>query len=378
VPGLVEAIQAERGHVEHVGLPGERHVGGRPRHAGPPHHARASGAGHDDVVQPGRAADDGQVVGGVVDGRGPDPAQPEPGGDRDQGGQPSPHPGQVVLVHLPVLARRLVRVAHPEQQAALLRSPVQPRGQVEHHRYPPRIQIRVPLGHRDLVPDAARRDAQAGQPSDLGQLRAAGQDDQARVDPPLAGVDPAAGQAAERDVLGYLDPAAQQRHGVGGHVPGRRDIAVLGAEGPAERLSRRQRRVDLVHLARIEPAHRNAQAGLHRHPLAGRDHVRLGEAGKQVALLGEPGVGADLVPLAQVELAGPLTQHDGLGRPALHPDDAGRPAARALPEVALLDQDDPAQPGLAQEVRAPRAHRPAADHHGVSASHWHSTDAGID
>jgi len=51
----------------------------------------------------------------------------------------------------------------------------------------------------------------------------------------------------------------------------------------------------------------------------------------------------------------------------------------ALAEEALLDQDDPRQPGPAQEVGAPGAHRPAAHHHGVRGiSHWHSTDAGID
>ena len=115
----------------------------------------------------------------------------------------------------------------------------------------------------------------------------------------------------------------------------------------------------------IEPAHRDAQRGLHLHPRARRRDLRFGEAGQQVALLGEPGVGADLVSLAQVEPAGPLAQAYRLGRPALHPDHAGRPAARALAEEALLDQDDPRQPGLAQEVRAPGAYRPATDDYGI-------------
>ena len=66
-------------------------------------------------------------------------------------------------------------------------------------------------------------------------------------------------------------------------------------------------------------------------------------------------------------------------RERLHPDDAGGPAARALAQQALLDQDDPRQPGPAQEVSAPRAYRPAAHHHGIRCiTHWHAIDAGID
>jgi len=180
-------------------------------------------------------------------------------------------------------------------------------------------------------------------------------------------------------VLADLDAAADQRHRVGGHVARRPDETVLGAEGAAERLPGRERRVGRVHLVRVQPPHRDAERGLHGHPLARRRDLRLGEAGQQVALLGEPGVGADLVPLAQVEPAGPLAQADRLGRPALHPDHPGRPAARTLAEQALLDQDDSGQPGPAQEVGAPGAHRPAAHHHGVRViTHWHTTDADID
>ena len=219
-----------------------------------------------------------------------------------------------------------------------------------------------------------RRPAQL---ADLGELRPAGEHDQPRVDPSPACLDrhaTAAGrQAAEGDVLADLDAAADQRHRVGSDVARRRDETVLGAEGAAERLPGRERRVGRVHFAGIEPAHRDAQRGLHRHPLVRRRDLRLGEAGQQIALLGEPGVGADLVALAQVELAGPLTQAHRLRRPALHPDHAGRPAARPLAEEALLDQDDPRQSGLPQEVRAPGAHRPAAHHHGIRdrVSHAH-------
>jgi hypothetical protein len=110
---------------------------------------------------------------------------------------------------------------------------------------------------------------------------------------------------------------------------------------------------------------RNAQGGLHRHPFARRGDVARRETGQQVTLLGEPGVGAEFVPLAQVELPGPLAEPDRGRRPALHPDDAGRPAARTLAKQALLHQHNPGQPGPAQEVSAPRAHRPAADHHRV-------------
>ena len=108
----------------------------------------------------------------------------------------------------------------------------------------------------------------------------------------------------------------------------------------------------------------------------------LGEARQQVALGHEAGVDAEIVALAPVEVLGPLAQAHGLGRTALGADHARGPAARPLAEQALLQQDDP-QAVLAEEVGAPRAHRPAAHDDDVGGvrmtgqGHWHELDADI-
>ena len=107
--------------------------------------------------------------------------------------------------------------------------------------------------------------------------------------------------------------------------------------------------------------------------------VRLGLWSREFYLSQRAELGIDSGFTEQGYLLPCFTEADRLGRPALRADDAGRPAARALAEQALLDQDDPRQPGPAQEVRAPGAHRPAAHHHGVRCiTRWHTIDAGID
>ncbi len=191
-------------------------------------------------------------------------------------------------------------------------------------------------------------------------------------------------QAAEVDLLGHPHAAAEQRHGVGGHVARRADEPVVGAERPAEGLAGGQRRVDRVHLVRLQPDHGHAERRLHGRPVAGGRDLRRGEARQQVALADEPGVGAESPPLAQVEPAGPDAEADGLRayRPVAGPrprrgcsrPGRARPFRRARPGR---------RPAFAQEVRAPRADRPAADHDGVRGvretrrGHWHEHDAGI-
>ncbi len=190
-------------------------------------------------------------------------------------------------------------------------------------------------------------------------------------------------QAGEPDLLAHPDAAEGQGDRVGGDVARRGDVAVVVAEGAAQGLARREGGVGRVHLRRVEPAHRHPQRGLHGQPLPGRGHLGLGEAGKQVALGDEAGVDAKLVTLAKVEAAGPLAQAHRGGRAALHPDHAGGPAARALPEQALLQQHHPVQARAAQEVGTPAADGSAADDHRVGAArmarrgHWHEPDADI-
>ena len=148
-----------------------------PRTARPPapHHAGPAGRGHDHPVVAGggvqRGADDRQVIGREVDRRRPRPPEAEPGRERDQRRQLRAHQREVVEVQAAVLARRLVGIAHPEEQPALLRPPVQPRRHVERHR---RIgEGRVLLGHRHGVANPARRDRDPGEGADRRQLRPA-------------------------------------------------------------------------------------------------------------------------------------------------------------------------------------------------------------
>lgn len=221
----------------------------------------------------------------------------------------------------------------------------------------------------------------------LGQFRPPGQDDRAGRDRPRAGVHPGdlvaiAPQPEEADLLAHHDAGLGQGHRVGGHVAGRGDVAVVRAEGPAQGLARGQGGVALVHLVRAEPHHVQAQIQLHGHALPGRGDLSLGEARQQVSLGHEAGVDAEFAALAPVEVLGPLPQSHRLGGAALGPDHAGGPAARALAEHPLLQQDDP-QAVLAQEVGAPRAHGPAAHDDDVGGvrmaaeGHWHEPDADI-
>ena len=169
-------------------------------------------------------------------------------------------------------------------------------------------------------------------------------------------------QAAEGHPLGDRDAAPQQGHGVGGHVARRAEVPVVGAERAAQRLPWGQRRVDRVHLVRVQPYRADPELRLHGQPLPGCLDLGRGEARQQVALADEARVGAELRALPEVEPAGPDAQAHRLRGAALQPDHARGAAARALAEHALLDQHDTLQARRAQEVGAPRADRPAANH----------------
>ena len=145
----------------------------------------------------------------------------------------------------------------------------------------------------------------------------------------------------------------------------RADVPVLGAVRRAERGTGRERRVDRVDLAGVQPADRKPEPVRHRDPGVRRVALGRREGREQVAPLREAGVGAELAALPAVERARPPPEAHGLRGAALDPHDAGRPARRALPEYALLDEDDLVKSSLAQEISAPGAHGPAAHHDGV-------------
>src|SRR5262249_41338047 len=166
------------------------------------------------------------------------------------------------------------------------------------------------------------------------------------------------GQAGEPGPLPHLHPARGEGHGVRDDVARGMQVAVVRAVRRAEGLTWRQRRVQLVDLARRQPPHVEAEALLHRHPLACFRDLGAGEARQHVPVRREARVHADLVGLPQVEQARPLAQPDRPRRATLRPHHAGRTTARALPERVLLEQHDPLQAIRAQEVRAPPAHPP--------------------
>ncbi len=128
------------------------------------------------------------MVGRVVDRRGPDLAQAEVAGDRHVAGQAL----AIALVRRPVdlarHARLLVRVAPPEEQAALFESPVQSGGQVEDHRHALDVEGVMGFGDGDGVAGRAGRDAQPREVPDRSQRRAAGQEHALRFDAAFAGL----------------------------------------------------------------------------------------------------------------------------------------------------------------------------------------------
>ena len=69
--------------------------------------------------------------------------------------------------------------------------------------------------------------------------------------------------------------------------------------------------------------------------------------------------------LGGVEVAADQTEPDRRLRPALGADHPGRPGAGAGAERVPLEEHDVAEPGLAEEPRAPGADRPAAHDDGI-------------
>ena len=152
------------------------------------------------------------------------------------------------------------------------------------------------LGHRDLVADGPGRDPQAGQPADLAQRRAAGQEDALGVDRArgrLDADDPAALEPDARDggPLAQLDAHPLHRQRIGPDVARRIDRTVGLEVAPATVAVGTEGRVDPAGLGRAQPAHRQPLALLHRDPGPTIALVASGDRDDQVAELAEARVG---------------------------------------------------------------------------------------
>jgi hypothetical protein len=130
-------------------------------------------------------------------------------------------------------------------------------------------------------------------------------------------------------------------------------------------MPRSHRRVQLVELVGLDPAHVQSQGLLHGDPGPRVGHLALGEARHEVALGDEARVDPEPLPLPGVELPAEEAQPDRRLGATLGPHHARRAGARTRAERLPLDQDDVVEPGLAQEPRAPGAHRPATDDDGI-------------
>src|SRR5215472_11673797 len=107
-------------------------------------------------------------------------------------------------------------------------------------------------------------------------------------------------------MLADLDSGRSQRDRVRGYVARRVQVSVLGAERAADGHALGEGGVELFQLGRVKPADADADRILHGYPVAGRSHVCLAETRQQVTLRDEPGIDAQLVPLAEVKPPRPL------------------------------------------------------------------------
>ncbi len=121
------------------------------------------------TVTPGSSApslgedrsDDGEVVGAVLDRRGPRLPDPEVLRDRHVPVHPLFHLVEVRPVDLVRRPGRFIGVRHAEQEPALLQTPVQADRVLEDHRLAFDVEGLVRLGHGDLMPDGADEEARA-------------------------------------------------------------------------------------------------------------------------------------------------------------------------------------------------------------------------
>src|SRR5436305_13225461 len=93
----------------------------------------------------------------VVDRRCPDLAQVKLLGDRDERRQPPPHGSHVRPVDRAGWCGRSIRIAHPKQQTAILKPPVETAGDIEGHGTTLALEGRIWPGRGTLVAPGTRR-----------------------------------------------------------------------------------------------------------------------------------------------------------------------------------------------------------------------------
>ena len=306
------------------------------------------------------------MVGRVVDRGAPHAADAEVARQRHEPRQPLTPAFEGCPVDGACLAGLLVGVAPAEEESALLEPPVQPGADVEHHRHALDREGLVRLEHRDRMACRAGRDPQSGQPADLAQRRATGQQDTLGRDRAGVGLDPdhpgsVEAKPPERRPLAQLHARCLHRERVRPDVPRRVDRAVGGQEAAPAMAGRRERRDGLDGLLAREPADVEPFAALHRDAFAPGPFVVLGHREDQVAELAEARIRPVGRLLAAVERDGPAAERDRGRRAALRPDDARRAGRGAHPDEAALEDDDAPEARGLREDRRPAADRPAAD-----------------
>ena len=306
------------------------------------------------------------MVGRVIDRGAPYAADAEVSGQRHEPRQPFAPAFEGGPVDGACLAGLLVGVAPAEQEPTLLEPPVQPRADVEHHRHALDGEGLVGLEHRDRMACRAGRDPQLGQPADLAQRRATGQQhalgrDRAgvRLDPNDPG--PVEPKPPERRPLAQLHARRLHRERVRPHVPWRVDGAVGREEAAPAMTGRCERRDGLGGLVARKPADVQPLAPLHRDAFAAGTLIVVGHREDQVAELAEARIRPVLRLLAAVELDGPTAERDRGRRAALRPDDARRAGRGTHPDEAALEDDDAPDARGLREDRRPAADRPATD-----------------
>jgi hypothetical protein len=291
---------------------------------------------------------------------------------------PRLHLAQVGPVHLPRRPRLLVGVGHPEQQPALLESPVEADGVLEDHRLARDVERVVRLRDGDLVAHGADEEARADELPDVAERGTAGKQDALRGDRPVRRLDPghravgSARQPEERDVLPELDARPLHRERIGAHVPRRVDAPVPGCVRRAAERGGVERGVQRGDGLGVDEVDAEADAALHLDAREGLAFLLLVGREDQVAELAEPAVGAVAIALRPVEIDRPHPEGHGLGRPPLRADDAGRARRRTLAGLAALQDYDAFRAVLLREHGRPSADRARADDdqiRGVSVRH---------
>ena len=113
---------------------------------------------------------------------------------------------------------------------------------------------------------------------------------------------------------------------------------------------------------RLQPARRQAQGALRRHPLPpGRRLFRV-QGDDEVAELPKAAVHPELVPLAAIEGDRPAAKRHRRRRAALGPHHARGPGARALPGAPGVEDQHAPGPVAGGEDRGPAADRPGTHH----------------